>query len=286
VLGGLGNKPRRAYLLADPEKDLKVTSADARVVVRVPEKPLDPIATVVVVEIDGAPIVFKAPVLDAESAEFVSRIEVHLGDANPALDVRYTLDGSEPTKSAKRLSGSITLTESATVKARLFHDGKPVSATTERRFERITPAPAVEASPSEAGLLLERFAVDWDSIPDDRSALASTNTSVAASVGLAGVHDEHVALRFSGFLEVPEDELYRFALASDDGSKLWIDGKLVVDLDGLHGTVEKVGTAALAHGLHRIEVVWFNKTGGAELGLRWARPGARFDALPAAAFRH
>ena len=39
------------------------------------------------------------------------------------------------------------------------------------------------------------------------------------------------------------------------------------------------GTIALARGYHPIRVEWFNKTGGAELGLRWAPLGGELAAL-------
>jgi hexosaminidase len=97
---------------------------------------------------------------------------------------------------------------------------------------------------------------------------------------------ERVRVRFSGFLPVPADDLYRFSLTSDDGSILRIAGQLVVDNDGLHGAIEKQGAIALQAGLHPIEVSWFNATGGAELDLRWARPGQNFVEVPAAAYCH
>ncbi|MGE3354951.1 MAG: PA14 domain-containing protein, partial [Planctomycetota bacterium] len=78
----------------------------------------------------------------------------------------------------------------------------------------------------------------------------------------------------------------RFALRSDDGSKLWIDGELVVDNDGLHAAVEQSGHRALGQGLHPIEVWWFNATGGVDLQLRWARPGGSFAVVPVSRWRH
>ena len=85
---------------------------------------------------------------------------------------------------------------------------------------------------------------------------------------------ENVAVVYQGFLTVPRNDVYTFALASDDGSALWVDEALVVDNDGLHGTLEKRGQIALAQGEnHRIEVRWFNRTGGAALALRWAPLG-------------
>jgi hypothetical protein len=148
------------------------------------------------------------------------------------------------------------------------------------------PLPPVEAMPSASGLRAERFAAEWTQIPADRTALRPTGSWVAETVSLPEGIGERVALSLRGFVEVPTTELYRFALTSDDGSKLWIDGQLVVDNDGLHGTVEKRGAIALGAGLHQVLVVWFNRTGGAELGLQWALPGQPFVPVPAAALRH
>lgn len=93
-------------------------------------------------------------------------------------------------------------------------------------------------------------------------------------IGLdAETRREHVALDFRGGIEVPADDVYVFALASDDGSDLWIEGVQVIDNDGLHGTLEKRGFMALGKGTHAIRVRWFNKTGGAELSLKWAPLG-------------
>lgn len=39
-------------------------------------------------------------------------------------------------------------------------------------------------------------------------------------------------MQFSGSLLVPATEMYTFYLSSDDGSRLWLDGKLVIDHDG------------------------------------------------------
>jgi PA14 domain-containing protein len=64
--------------------------------------------------------------------------------------------------------------------------------------------------------------------------------------------------------------VYRFALTSDDGGRLWIDGHLVVDNDGLHGAVTRRGVAPLAPGGHEIVVEYFNKTGGFALRVEMA----------------
>jgi alpha-L-fucosidase len=287
VLPGLANPVRRAFLLAAPERALATRSGDGGVTVRVPDAAVDEVATVVVVDLDGAPIVYRAPTIAAESTEFVTAVLATIATGTPGLEVRYTQDGSVPTLDSPLAEGPVRIAASCVLAARAFHRGKPVSETVEQRFTRVDPAPAVEPVAPNQGLRVEWFPrIDWDEIPAARATLRPERTGVAATVTTGPAPGEHVAMRFTGFLDVPQDELYRFALASDDGSRLWIDGQLVVDNDGLHATVERRGARALAKGLHPIEVVWFNKTGGAELRLRWALPGQEFREVPESALRH
>ena len=49
---------------------------------------------------------------------------------------------------------------------------------------------------------------------------------------------ENIGLVITGYIEVPHDGIYSFALYSDDGSQLIIDDKMVVDSDGMHDIME------------------------------------------------
>jgi len=55
---------------------------------------------------------------------------------------------------------------------------------------------------------------------------------------LTSDREEDVAAVFSGLIKVSDSGLYTLGTESDDGSKLFIDGNLVVDNDGLHGARE------------------------------------------------
>ena len=66
----------------------------------------------------------------------------------------------------------------------------------------------------------------------------------------------------TGYINVPEDDIYTFALLSDDGSTLVIDIEKVVDTDGPHGPREVIGQKALAKGYHPIEIRYFDSNGG------------------------
>jgi len=90
--------------------------------------------------------------------------------------------------------------------------------------------------------------------------------------GIAGLEYTFLTV-VDGWIEIPAPGKWSFRLTSDDGSKLWIGDDLVVDNDGLHGTVEKRGGIALARGRHALRLDWINKSGGAELDLRMAPLG-------------
>jgi mono/diheme cytochrome c family protein len=76
---------------------------------------------------------------------------------------------------------------------------------------------------------------------------------------------DNFAVRFQGNVNLPRDGEYKFQLASDDGSRLFIDGQQVVDNDGIHGKTVKEGTAKLKAGRHEVIVDYFEQAGGEEL---------------------
>ncbi len=74
-----------------------------------------------------------------------------------------------------------------------------------------------------------------------------------------------------GRLTIEQAGTYRFRLLSDDGGKLWLDGKLLIDHDGLHGPTPKDSEPIeLAAGPHELHVWHLQAGGGAQLTLQWA----------------
>ena len=90
----------------------------------------------------------------------------------------------------------------------------------------------------------------------------------------------------TGRIRIDHTGMYAFALTSDDGSALAINGTTVVENDGLHGSKTITGVAALEAGWHTITVDWFNKTGGAELALRMGPVGSEAESVDAGQFSH
>jgi hypothetical protein len=82
--------------------------------------------------------------------------------------------------------------------------------------------------------------------------------------GFPGVTNriEWFAIDYSGRFWIEKPAQYRFSLLSDDGSRLYIDGQLVVDNDGVHRPQERSASLKLAGGVHNIRVSYFQGPGG------------------------
>ena len=65
---------------------------------------------------------------------------------------------------------------------------------------------------------------------------------------------------------------YVFRLTAKDGAKLFIDGVLVVNNDGLHASQLRTGSMLLSAGDHSLRLQYFNSTGTASLKLESSVP--------------
>lgn len=129
--------------------------------------------------------------------------------------------------------------------------------------------------PEKAGIEYELFPISTDKVPDfDKLKASKSGLATEFNVAEHGTGD-NFAIRYSGQLVVGEAGRYRFNLGSDDGSRLWIDGKVVVDNDGVHGMQRKRGNVELSEGRHTVTLGYFEKSGGEELELTWSGPGFR-----------
>src|SRR5262249_9525875 len=83
--------------------------------------------------------------------------------------------------------------------------------------------------------------------------------------------DNHLAIRWTGRIKIPKDAVYTFYLESDDGSRLMIDGKTVVDNGGLHDMQEQESNVELKAGEHDLKIDYFENEndGGAGCVLSW-----------------
>jgi len=80
---------------------------------------------------------------------------------------------------------------------------------------------------------------------------------------------DNFAVRWSGKLRVTNGGPYRFSLYSDDGSRMFLNKKLLVNNDGKHGWRQVEGNAKIRGGSHYIIVEYFEDKGKAGIWFRY-----------------
>ncbi len=97
---------------------------------------------------------------------------------------------------------------------------------------------------------------------------------------LDGLGNENYSVRWTGRLTVPESGDYRFSAYADDGVRLWLDGRLLVD----RWTVQPAVTVRAAEPLRLeagkpvdLRLEFFQEGGEGEVRLGWDKPGAAYS---------
>jgi len=93
-----------------------------------------------------------------------------------------------------------------------------------------------------------------------------------------------VGARFTGWITVPEDGVWDFFVASDEGARLSLGEQVVVNHDGIHAFSSRMGTVALEAGTHAFTLDYFERTGSAGLRLSWRSPDGVAETVPSSAF--
>jgi len=90
--------------------------------------------------------------------------------------------------------------------------------------------------------------------------------------------------RWMGDVEVAFTETYTFYASSDDGSRLWIDDRLLVDQWVDQSTIERSGTIDLVAGnTYSLVMEYYENSGGTAAQLRWSSPSTPKQYVPQAA---
>lgn len=246
--------------------------------------------------LDVLNINYRIPDLEGfyDSNVFIGEGQVNVTCADPSAIIRYTTDGSIPTTGSARYDGPITVNETTDFIFRTFRPNGKGEEFVKARFIKDEYAPAVEEEASESGTSKSDASKSGVSESDvSESDVSRASAKAGFKPGLTAVWHEYrgescagiesapvngtyevpevsipqgvkgnIGLVITGFIRVPEDDIYTFRLMSDDGSTLVIDQRMIIDNDGPHSPREMIGQHAMKAGLHPIEVKYFDYNGG------------------------
>ena len=135
--------------------------------------------------------------------------------------------------------------------------------------------------------------IEWKTFKGDFPWVPNVTEYVPSATGNAEYPDLNVitntinqAVSFTGYLQIPADGEYAFALSADQKAFLRIHDASVIDADfGYIGGTERTGSIKLKAGLHPIRIICTTKAGSKpSLKFQWSGPGISQQQTPAGAF--
>lgn len=176
-----------------------------------------------------------APVeIGPDSNVFIDTQKVTMTSATPGVEIRYTLDGTDPTPQSTLYTGPITLTRSARIKARAYRPGlktnPPQTSGTQATavslavFDKKQPGEPVQVATTVPGLDAKYYQDDWKKLWFELDTLKpQVSTSVPKLWDLSFIptdnppvgdapapRQKYYTVQYSGFIDVPEEGVYTF----------------------------------------------------------------------------
>jgi len=254
--------------------------------------PDDPRIKIMAITLANDPLAQTTPASDLYDRVLVPTIEprqeltmdpltVTITTGEPGAEIHFTTDGAEPDRNSPRYTKPLTITKDTTVKARAYTGAAPSDLIAERRYRFTQPRQSETPANLKPGLQVAVYEGQFKSTDDLIKAKPARTLTHPDFTKPANTRENNFALTYSGYIEIPKTGIWTFYTKSDDGSRLWIGDKLVVENDGLHGASERSGAIALAKGKHPIKVAYFQRGGDAELTVSCDGPETAKTAIPA-----
>ena len=131
------------------------------------------------------------------------------------------------------------------------------------------------------GLEYKYYEGTWLQIPDFEPLSPQKSGHVYQfSLDEIETREDHYAICFTGYIDIPVEGKYTFYTESDDGSKLHIGEKLVVDNDGSRDAKERSGTIVLKEARYPVRLEYFEDWAGQSLMVNFKGPGIEKQPIP------
>jgi hypothetical protein len=214
---------------------------------------------------------------------FTGEIDLQVAVEPAAATIHYTVDGSRVTTDSPTYDDAVKLDKTTTISTRGFIEGKACTDVFTATYKQFTAEDfGLNVSPGQTqqGLNFRYYHGEYIQMEDvQESALVSEYFSPNFTLDVRE-RDINYALKFRGWIDIPQDGIYSFGTTSNDGSQLYIGDKLVVNNDGQHGLRPGSGSIPLKAGLHPIRVNYFNAGGNWGLEVTWKGPNIEDQPIP------
>lgn len=236
------------------------------------------------------------PTFNPGGGTFATAQSVTISTATAGAEIRYTIDGSTPTGSSTLYSSPVNVSATQTIKALAIKSGMSNSA--------IASSIYTISAGGGAGYVLRQY---WGGIPGTAiSALTGnanfpnspTSSSYLTSFDAPRDVAENYGQKISGYVTAPTTGSYKFWIAGDDDSELWLSTNSasankvkIASFTGWtnplqfdkYGTQASASISLVAGTQYYIEALHKENDGGDHLTVAWQIPGGSQVIIPGSA---
>jgi len=225
-----------------------------------------------------------------DSQVFISTDTIQLTSQIENQEIRYTLDGTKPTKNSQLYVGAIAINETTSFAARPFSKAGIGGDVLTANFNKQKPFVPVELDSAKPGVECIYFEGNsWGGVSDIGVKDIEKGKYLLPGIDLpeaAKNRKTSFALKYRTYLKIEKDDVYTFSLLCDDAGVLRIGGKLVIDNDGMHAPKLKTGQIALAKGFHLLDLDYIEGGGGGTLQLKMLDNNKTFKEIDPSVLYH
>ena len=199
----------------------------------------------------------KPPLVETPRRYFIDNTRIAVKNTNGTGAIHYRQNNGQY-RSILSKEASLVVDRTTTVSAFVSNDQNDDSRSVVKTVIKI---PLMKSQKSAVRAISADYYEGYFTLLPDFGQLKPTRTFSPDSLSLQDITPrakDHFAVRFKGSFHIPDTDVYRFLLESFDGSMLLIDGKVIIDNDGVHYEIFREGYAALEQGAHFFEVRYFD----------------------------
>ena len=199
-------------------------------------------------------------------------VRVDIKNPNAPFEVYHTLNDIKETTNLAGKPGVPTQQQFKAAVSRV----RRINATAKRPYDNVL-IPALKGIKTRPACLLRKtYQGDFPWVPQFDGLTVSQQEVVRGIIPATG------AQQFAGFLEVPVDGVYDFALTTKGKAIVRLHDALLINADTNYAAGSRAlsGEIALQAGLHPLRINYLAGADAAPLSLEWQAPGGEMVAIP------
>lgn len=195
-----------------------------------------------------------APIIESEAFVFHESTRTTILPGLDNLEIRYTLDGSEPNRKSMQYTEPIMINSSVELRARAYTKAGHASRVVRKAFRQMDPLPAQQPLQTNPGLAYRLFTGDWRGQEATYFTVQSpVQTGILPLLNLDDIQpaEDYWGIQIEGYLEVPATDTYNFYALASRGLELIIDDTVTLPT---HREDLSLQSVVLEKGKHKIAI--------------------------------